>query len=315
MVSTPPQKPYRTLALLVQMSTISFQNMSLPDLLTQRSLIDAAIGVACGGAGGAGIVAAQGGKKGKKCKDKKPSARTGKPTSYGDFSSKIQKEHEEEIKAFKEANPEMKGAHMTWVGNYKKGHAEEYEAFKAEWTLAHPKAEVTASDADSSDDASAEGAATEAKPKKVLSPEHLAKMKAGREAKKAAKDAAKASAEEEGKSEAPIALSPAPEAKEAKPKKEPKKAKKSAPEVVAAPVLEPVAAPVPEPEEKDAEELPFKLGGATYIRMGVSKPDGNHEWLSGDLWLNKKGSRGPYAGELMEDGSINTDAEEPTVSA
>jgi hypothetical protein len=48
--------------------------------------------------------------------------------------------------------------------------------------------------------------------------------------------------------------------------------------------------------------------------MGISKPDGNHEWLSGDLWLSKKGARGSYAGELMEDGSINADAEEPTLS-
>ena len=47
--------------------------------------------------------------------------------------------------------------------------------------------------------------------------------------------------------------------------------------------------------------------------MGISKADGNHEWLSGDLWLSKKGVRGPYAGELMEDGRINDDAEEPTI--
>ena len=76
----------------------------------------------------------------------------------------------------------------------------------------------------------------------------------------------------------------------------------------------PVAAPAPEAEQ-EAEALPFKLGGATYIRMGISKPDGNHEWLSGDLWLSKKGARGSYAGELMEDGSINADAEEPTLSS
>jgi len=81
---------------------------------------------------------------------------------------------------------------------------------------------------------------------------------------------------------------------------------------VAAPVPV-VAAPAPEAEQ-EAEALPFKLGGATYIRMGISKPDGNHEWLSGDLWLSKKGARGSYAGELMEDGSINADAEEPTLS-
>ena len=77
----------------------------------------------------------------------------------------------------------------------------------------------------------------------------------------------------------------------------------------------PAAAVAPEAEEvREGELLPFKLGGATYIRMGISKADNNHEWLSGDLWLSKKGARGSYAGELMEDGSINADAEEPTLS-
>ena len=149
------------------------------------------------------------------------------------------------------------------------------------------------------------------KPKKVLSPEHLAKLKAGREAKKAAKDAEKAAAEAEAKGESPIALSPpAPAEAPVKAPKKPKEAKKAAPVAeVAAPALAPDAE-----EAREGELLPFKLGGATYIRMGISKPDGNHEWLSGDLWLSKKGARGSYAGELMEDGSINADAEEPTLS-
>jgi hypothetical protein len=160
-------------------------------------------------------------------KPKKISARTGKSTVYGDFSSKIQKEHIDAIKTFKEANPEMKGAHMIWVGNYKKEHAEEYATFKAAWDIDHPKSDVseTSSVASSAEAAAgaaggaamnpedltllkakkakkakkaakkseaaagAEAAAIE-KPKKVLSPEHLAKLKAGREAKAAAKKAA-----------------------------------------------------------------------------------------------------------------------------
>ena len=121
-----------------------------------------------------------------------------------------------------------------------------------------------------------------------------------------------AAAEAEAKGESPIALSPAAPAEvPVKAAKKPKEAKKAAPVAeVAAPVAE-VAAPA---AEQEAEALPFKLGGATYIRMGISKPDGNHEWLSGDLWLSKKGARGSHAGELMEDGSINADAEEPTLS-
>ena len=309
------------------MSSINFTTMPIADLLTYRNALEAAIIAKCGGsAAGPVAVAEVKGKKGKDGKEKKPSARAGKPTAYGDFSSKIQKEFAEQIKEFKEANPEMKGAHMTWVGNYKEQHPEIYETFKAEWAVAHPKsdaASASASDAGSADEATGEAtgdatAVAEAKPKKVLSPEHLAKMKAGREAKKAAKDAEKALAEAEGRAEAPIAVQPKAEKAE-KAKKEPKKAKKAAEITVplaALPSAAPAPAPAPAEEEgdKEAEELPFKLGGATYIRMGVSKPDGNHEWLSGDLWLNKKGKRGAYAGEMMEDGSINTDAEEPELS-
>jgi hypothetical protein len=342
------------------MSSINhFESNTLPELLSLRSQIDARVSALCGG--DSAVVAAS---SAVGAKVKKPSARAGKPTAYGAFSSKIQKENADEIKAFKEANPEMKGAHMAWVGKYKEEHPDIYEAFKTEWAAANPKSEAAsadegaepkpekpkkvlspehlakmkagreakkaAKDAEKEAAKSAEGSSDEAaggggggggggpvaaeKPKKVLSPEHLAKLKAGREAKKAAKDAEKAIAEAEAKGESPIALSPAaPAEAPVKAAKKPKEAKKAAPApevVVAAPV---VAAPEPEAEQ-EAEALPFKLGGATYIRMGISKPDGNHEWLSGDLWLSKKGARGSYAGELMEDGSINADAEEPTLS-
>ena len=346
------------------MSSISFESNTLPELLSLRSQIDARVSVLCGG--DSAVVAAS---SAPGAKVKKPSARAGKPTAYGAFSSKIQKENADEIKAFKEANPEMKGAHMAWVGKYKEEHPDIYEAFKTEWAAANPKAEAPTSEAASADegaepkaekpkkvlspehlakmkagreakkaakDAEKAAAGTESssdeaaggggggpvaaeKPKKVLSPEHLAKLKAGREAKKAAKDAEKAAAEAEAKGESPIALSPAePAEAPVKAAKKPKEAKKAAPvPEVAAPAPE-VAAPAPEvaapAAEQEAEALPFKLGGATYIRMGISKPDGNHEWLSGDLWLSKKGARGSYAGELMEDGSINADAEEPTLS-
>lgn len=296
------------------MSSINFMSMPITDLLAYRSALEAAIISQCGGsAAGAIALPEVKGKKGKDGKEKKPSARAGKPTAYGDFSSKIQKEFAEQIKEFKEANPEMKGAHMTWVGTYKEQHPEIYEAFKAEWAVAHPKTETASADASADEAAGDATAAAEAKPKKVLSPEHLAKMKAGREQKKAAKDAEKALAEAEGRADAPIAL--LPKAEKPKAQKEPKKAKKAA--EITVPVVPIAAPPAPaEDGEKEAEALPFKLGGATYIRMGVSKPDGNHEWLSGDLWLSKKGGteRGAYAGELMEDGSINTDAEEPELS-
>ena len=281
------------------MSSINhFESNTLPELLSLRSQIDARVSVLCGG--DSAVVAAS---SATGAKPKKPSARTGKPTAYGAFSSKIQKENAEEIKAFKEANPEMKGAHMAWVGKYKEEHPDIYEAFKSEWVAANPKPEAPASGASSEEHAPAD-----TKPKKVLSPEHLAKLKAGREAKKAAKDLEKAADEAMAKAELPISLLPpaTPEEKPANPvkSKKPKQAKKA---------VAPVAPVAAVEEAKDAEQLPFKLGGATYIRMGISKPDGNHEWLSGDLWLSKKGVRGSYEGELMHDGNINKEAEEPIV--
>lgn len=288
-------------------STMNLSTLSVTDLLAQRSAIDAEIFKQTGGTS---VGAADA--KGKKAKgEKKPSARTGKSTVYGDFSSKIQKEHVEAIKAFKEANPDLKGAHMTWVGTYKKDHPEEYEAFKTEWDLAHPKVEEAAETTSDGEEKSEEK--SEVKPKKTLSPEHLAKLKAGREAAKAKKDAEKAAAEEEGRSDAPVAVSVVAAAAAIEAKKPVKKAKKAEPAAAAivAPVVEPVA--VIESVEDEVVELPFKLGTQTYIRLGTSKADGNHIWASTDLWMSKKGKRGAYFGELMEDGSINTDAEEPTV--
>jgi len=160
-------------------------------------LIDSEIFKQTGGSVSAGGKKARG--------QKKVSARTGKKTTYSDFSSKIQKEHADAIKAYKEANPEIKkGLHLKWVGNYMKEHAEEYEAFKTAWNLEHPKADASETSSVASAAEGADGSVS--KPKKVLSPEHLAKMKAGRERKKASKDAEKASVEAEARSAAPVVV-------------------------------------------------------------------------------------------------------------
>ena len=37
------------------------------------------------------------------------------------------------------------------------------------------------------------------------------------------------------------------------------------------------------------------------------------DWFSGDLWVSKKGSKGDYVGVLQADGSVDRDAEEPTL--
>jgi hypothetical protein len=289
--------------------SVDFSTLSLTDLLAKRTEIDTQLALKTGGA----VVNATG-KKGKKSKaEKKQSKRAGKPTVYGAFSSKIQKEHVDEIKAFKEANPEMKGAHMSFVGTYKKEHDEEYKAFEAEWREAHPKDAVESSpdDAEVGDSASSSGQPVAAeKPKRVLSPEHLAKLKAGREAAKAKKDAEKATSEEAGKSESDVAPATAPEEPK---KKQPKKAKKAD-----APTPAPQPTPAPEPvaaeENDDAPEfLPFKFGGLQYLRLGTKREDGNHLWATGDLWSSKKGAKGPYVGCMTESGEIDTDAEEPTL--
>ena len=46
--------------------------------------------------------------------------------------------------------------------------------------------------------------------------------------------------------------------------------------------------------------------------MEIAVAAGANDWATGDLWAVKaNGERDYYCGELMEDGSINTDAEEP----
>jgi hypothetical protein len=303
----------------------AYSSMNLTELLNHRDQISAEIFRQTGDATVVPIssAAANGGGKGKLTKTgkiRKPSANKGKPTARGDFTKKITAERADDFAAYKEANPDLKGPHLSWYKHYIDEHKEEYEAFKAAWALQHPKetsdSETVTTEVAESD---AAGGAAEAKPKKVLSPEHLAKMKAGREAKLAEKKAAKELLEAAAKAGGPISLAPlvadvvaAPAAptKLKGPKQTTKKATAAAPEPVAAPVAAPVAVPEAEAEP---EELPFKHNGMTYIRIGIQKADGNHEWSSTDLWHSKKGKRAGYAGELMEDGNINEDAEEPSL--
>ena len=129
---------------------------------------------------------------------KKTRVNKGQSTSHGDFTKKILEEHKAEVDAFKAelkiSKPEQKGAHLVFVSNYKKEHAEEFKAFETEWKAAHPK--VVADDsASSSDEVSPaaggmpSAAAAAEKPKRVMSDEQKAKMKAGREKAAAAKKA------------------------------------------------------------------------------------------------------------------------------
>jgi hypothetical protein len=307
-----------------------YASMNLPELLSHRDQISAEIFRQTGDATVIPIASANsaGGKVKltKTGKVRKPSSNKGKPTARGDFTKKITAEHADDFAAYKEANPDLKGPHLSWYKHYIDEHKEEYDAFKAAWALEHPKESSDGAEGESSDAAAADGAeAAAVKPKKVLSPEHLAKMKAGREAKLAEKKAAKDLLEAAAIANGPVSPPPVAEllaaeaAAEAATKlKQPKKVTKKvtvtapAPVPVAAP--EPVAAPAEAEVDAAPEQLPFKHKGVTYIRIGIQKADGNHEWVSTDLWHSKKGARAGYAGELMGDGSINEDAEEPELN-
>jgi hypothetical protein len=144
--------------------------------------------------------------------EKKPRANAGVGTAWAAFCSKIQLEHKAEVDAVKlaaaasraaakeagtEAPKDTTGAHLHWCSKYKAEHEAEWLAYKATWEAEHPKAEhpkvvaeakpvVTGpSDAEASEP-EASGNVPE-KPKRVMTDEQKAKMKAGREAAKAKK--------------------------------------------------------------------------------------------------------------------------------
>ena len=283
--------------------------MSIIDLLEQRTLIDTQICIKSGGSFAGLIKMTKGGKP----KSGKPkSSRKGKPTCNGDFTKKICAEQKSAVEEFKKANPDQKGAHLVFLANYKKEHDEEWKAFQAEWKEAHPKdKDDSVSDAGSASGSatgSATMSATGSEKKRVLTPEHLAKMKAGREAAKAAKatEAAKATDTFVATTSVSSAAIPAPMAAPMPKSKPVKKVKAKEP------IVEPVAVSSNASVEDDApEELPFKHGGVTYIRLGNKREDGTYLWATGDLWANKKGARGAYVGAIQDDGSVDTDALEP----
>jgi len=84
-----------------------------------------------------------------------------------------------------------------------------------------------------------------------------------------------------------------------------KKPVKTAKKTITTEVVAPIQSAVTE------ELLPFTFNGATYLRPGTRRENGNHLWTSGHLWMSKKGAKGHHYGELQENGSINMDADEP----
>jgi len=74
-------------------------------------------------------------------KKEKKGPRGGGPTAHGDYTKKVLEENKDQLAAYKAANPDKKGAHLSFVGEYKKTHADEWNTFKADWETKHPKVE------------------------------------------------------------------------------------------------------------------------------------------------------------------------------
>ena len=236
-------------------------------------------------------------------KVKRQNSNKGKPTCHGDFVKMICEKLKEEMATFKKENPDQKGAHLVFAANYKKEHAEEFAAFEAAWKEAHPKdadaGSVSSKQTGAADgNSKSEASPVKDKPKRVISDEQKAKMKAGREAA-----AAKKKAEASGAPEAPEA----PEAPVTTQKKPVKTAKKASP----AEITVPVVAPIVESSPIASELIPFTFNGSTFLRMGVKLPNGDARFTSAHLWMSKKGAKGPHYGEIREDGTIDMEAEEP----
>ena len=257
--------------------------MTVDQLLAERERIDAAIN-------------AMGGAKKQEKKQKRKSAPAG---PWAAWTKKVLEENKEAVEAFKSTQESKLGAHLKWISANKGKDSAEYKAFAEAFVpVAAPEAAPASEEEESV--VSAPSAAPSAEAPKRRGPKKLADMtpeeKAAHDAKvaerKAKKEAEKVAAEVAGKAaeEAPVAA--------------------PAPVEVVVPAV--VAAPEPEEEAAALELLPFKLDGVSYFRLGAKTTDGEIAW-EGDLWYNKKGVRGSYVGSLLEDGSIDTDAEEPTL--
>ena len=139
--------------------------------------------------------------------DKKPRANTGQSTAWASFTSKVLKEHAEEVAVVKAAAVEArkkakewgdsepedaKAPHLKWLSKYKSEHEEEWVAFKSQWTAEHPKVSSDSSvSGEPSEGVEGEKKKGRKKDSEIYSPEELVKVKAERAAKRAAKKAEK----------------------------------------------------------------------------------------------------------------------------
>ena len=181
---------------------------------------------------------------------KKTSARKGKPAAPGTKAWTAFIEHCRATmpERFASAPPKDR---MAIAKAIKDEDPEAYKAFAAKYIAEHPASE-TASVASDAESVPADADKAE-KPKRVMSDEQKAKMKAGREAAKAVKDAAKAAGE-----------TPPPKAKGKAKADAPKKA--TAPASVGGGGSAAAAAPPPQPVfEEDAGLTKVTVGGDEYF--------------------------------------------------
>ena len=283
------------------MATIDYSNMTPEQLLTQRTLIDTEI--ANRGASGSG------GKQNKEKKEQKPKRRS-QGTAWAAFGKKVTEDHPTDYEAFKASAEKKQGIMPLFASQYRSKHEAEWLAFQASWNETHPKLAPVPKEKKCELVSSAEQSETEEVESKVESKDAEKPEGKRRGPKKLSEMTAEELATHNAKKEA--------KAKERKAKKEAEATTTMAAAVAEAPVSIPVTetvtaapAPVTPPpvkEEVVAEFRVFKMDGQDYLRI-FNKED--NDWASVDLWYTKDGKRGRYFGELMEDGSVNTDAEEP----
>jgi hypothetical protein len=232
----------------------------------------------------------------KEAKEAKEPVAKRAPGAWAAWTKHAPLAHAKEYAEFKASNVGAVGIAPLFCTQWRSAHAEEYAAFE----LAH-KASASAPSPAEPSPASAPAAAepSPAKEGRKWSEEAKAKAALKRAATKTAKALAEAPAAAAAKEVVVSAAAPAP--------------------LPSAPPSAPSNASAPNPfddeeEEAEAELLPFKLGGRNYQRPGVSRLGAEPIWATGDLWEAKAdGTRGDWAGVLEEDGSIDLDADEPSI--
>ena len=284
--------------------SVSFNTLSTIDELKHiRQMVDALLEKA-----GITVVAVTKGvaaetKKAKKTKNSEK--RTGVKGWWAAFTEKMLVEHADEVTAFKMAATTKNGAHLKWLSQYKDANKEEVLSFKLAWENEHPKSSAaTADDASSVSDSGSDAPAKRRGAKKLIDmtaeerAKHDARVNLRKMKKQEGNDAIASAAK------ADMQVAPVPTLAQSTP-------------ITPLPTEGVVAEEVADEEDTpDYEPLPFLLAPNRYIRLGYTASDDSIAWHpNADLWLMKKdGSRGTYQGQLLDDGSINCDAEEPSLN-